>query len=94
LTNQPSFRAQDLDAVDAKVLVFAWRHRHELGRGPSWHMVAKLAGWREDGELQERMHRLRNSNLVTFTKEPRSLTVSVAVARLAVERLRSLEGTT
>ena len=81
-------RAEHLDPVDARVLVAIALHRREHGEGPAWHVIAKAAGWEQSHELPERLHRLRNSGLVAFTAERRSIRLRPGALELALERLR------
>ena len=81
-------RAEHLDLVDARVLVAIALYRREHGHGPAWHLIAKAAGWKQNGELPERLGRLRNSGLVWYTREPRSIRLQPGVLELALERLQ------
>ena len=92
MTNSPTFRVEDLDPVDAAVIVAIWRFRFEHGEGPAWFLVGRWAGWELRREMPERLHRLRNSGLVSFSTEPRSITVPRSAVELAVQRLRAVEG--
>jgi hypothetical protein len=81
-------RAEHLDVVDARVLVAIALYRHDHGHGPAWHLIAKAARWGEPRELTERLARLRNTGLVWYTSEPRSIRLRDGALELALERLR------
>jgi len=80
-------RAEHLDVVDARVLVAIALYHREYGHGPAWHLIAKAAGWEERHELPDRLGRLRNSGLVWFSREPRSIRLRGDALGLALERL-------
>jgi RIO-like serine/threonine protein kinase len=81
-------RAEHLELVDARVLVAIALYRREHGEGPAWHVIAKAAGWRQPHELEDRLSRLRNTGLVRYTPEPRSIRLRDGALELALERLR------
>lgn len=81
-------RAEHLDVVDARVIVAIALYRREHRHGPAWHLIAKAAGWEERRELPDRLGRLRNSGLVWFSTEPRSIKLRERALELALERLR------
>ena len=66
-------RPEHLDVVDARVLVAIALYRRDHGHGPPWHLIAKAAQWEERRELPDRLGRLRNSGLVWYSREPRSI---------------------
>lgn len=83
-----TIRAAHLDLVDARVLVAIALHWRDHDEGPAWHVLARAAGWREPVEVSERLWRLRNSRLVLFTSERRSIRLQAGALALALERLR------
>jgi len=85
-------RAEHLDVVDARVLVAIALYRREHGHGPAWHLIAKAARWEERRELPERLGRLRNSGLVSYSREPRSIRLRDGALELALERLNGEGG--
>jgi hypothetical protein len=99
--NRPQIPASTVDPIAAGRLIVgigAFRQLH--GHGPSWRQAARAAGWRwrdnagrdstgyVSDELADRMHMLRRAGLVTFTRQPRSLDVTSAGRRWALETLR------
>ena len=80
-------RAEHLDLVDARVLVAIATYRRRARRGAGWHLIAKAAGWHESGEARERLWRLRNTGLVWFSSERRSIRLQRGALELALERL-------
>ncbi|MGH2997819.1 MAG: hypothetical protein ACRDNM_00825 [Gaiellaceae bacterium] len=84
-------RAAHLDPVDARVLVAIALHWRDHDEGPAWHVLARASGWREPIEVCERLWRLRNSSLVSFTSERRSIRLQPGALALALERLQMRE---
>ncbi len=80
-------RPEHLDLVDAKVMLAIALYRRDHGEGPAWYLIAKAAGWEQSHELPERLARLRNSGLVWFTRERRSIRLQPGALELALARL-------
>lgn len=82
-------RAEHLESVDARVLVAIALYWREHGEGPAWAVIGKAAGWEPYRELPERLWRLRNSGLVWFSPEPRSIRLQQGALELALACLRA-----
>jgi hypothetical protein len=97
--NRPRL-ASTVDPIAAARLVVAIGAFHQLhGHGPSWRQAARAAGWRwrdnagrdstgyVSDELADRMHMLRRAGLIVFTRDPRSLDVTVSGRKWALATL-------
>ena len=98
--NRPRIPASTVDPIAAArhiVAIGAFRQLH--GVGSSWRQAARAAGWRwrdnagrdstgyVSDELADRLHTLRRAGLIVFSREPRSLDVTAAGRKWALEVL-------